>query len=97
MRLITTAAFAGLLATGAHADTMAHCAASWNAMTQDQKAATTYADYSATCTKADYKAIPAIEAAPPPGATALCKDGTYSMSMPASDRCLDHGGVAKVL
>jgi hypothetical protein len=89
--------FAGLLATAARADTMAHCTASWNAMTPDQKAATTYTDYSATCTKADYKAIPAVEATPPAGATAMCKDGTYSMSKTVSDGCLDHGGVAKVL
>jgi hypothetical protein len=99
MRRIALAAFASMLVTAAHADTMEHCAASWSAMTPADKANTTYKDYSAMCLKADYKAMPAVEstAAPPAGATAQCKDGSYSMSKTASGRCSSHGGVAKVL
>jgi Protein of unknown function (DUF3761) len=36
-------------------------------------------------------------AAPPPGATALCRDGTYSFSQHHSGTCSHHGGVAKWL
>ena len=41
-------------------------------------------------------AIPAAEAnaAPPPGATAKCRDGTYSFSQHHSGTCSHHGGVA---
>jgi hypothetical protein len=99
MRLILAATFASLLGTPALADTMEHCAASWKAMTPADKAKTTYKDYSAMCLKADYKAMPAVEstAAPPVGATAQCKDGSYSTSKTASGRCSSHGGVAKTL
>jgi hypothetical protein len=99
MRLIAIAAFATLLTVPAHADTMEHCAASWDAMTPTDKAKTTYKDYSTMCLNADYKAMPAVEstAAPPVGTTARCKDGTYSMSKTAQGRCSGHGGVAKVL
>src|SRR4051794_30613511 len=34
---------------------------------------------------------------PPPGATALCADGTYSFSQHHSGTCSHHGGVAKWL
>jgi uncharacterized protein YraI len=33
----------------------------------------------------------------PPGATALCRDGTYSFSQSRSGTCSHHGGVAKWL
>ena len=36
-------------------------------------------------------------AAPPPGATALCRDGTYSFSQTHSGTCSHHGGVARWL
>ena len=39
MRLIALAAFAGLLTTAAHADTMVHCAAAWKAKTAEATAA----------------------------------------------------------
>src|SRR5471032_520343 len=39
-------------------------------------------------------AIPALAASPPPGATALCRDGTYSYSQHHSGSCSHHGGVA---
>ena len=48
-------------------------------------------------------ATPAVPAAampaatPPDGATALCKDGTYSTSHHASGICADHKGMAKML
>jgi hypothetical protein len=35
--------------------------------------------------------------APPPGATALCRDGTYSFSQTHSGTCSHHGGVAQWL
>jgi Protein of unknown function (DUF3761) len=35
--------------------------------------------------------------APPPGATALCRDGTYSFSQHHSGTCSHHGGVARWL
>jgi Protein of unknown function (DUF3761) len=36
-------------------------------------------------------------ASPPPGATALCRDGSYSFSHHRSGTCSHHGGVAKWL
>ena len=44
-------------------------------------------------------AIVAVDtgAAPPPGATALCRDGTYSFSQTHSGTCSHHGGVAQWL
>src|SRR5579871_5322683 len=39
----------------------------------------------------------ALAASPPPGATALCRDGTYSYSKHHSGTCSHHGGVAKWL
>ena len=97
MRLIALAAFAGLLTTAAHADTMDHCAAAWRLKTPETTNSKTYKDWSATCLKADYKAAAGTPAAPPPGATAMCKDRTYSMSKTAQGRCSGHKGVAKVL
>jgi hypothetical protein len=40
---------------------------------------------------------PGALASPPPGATALCRDGTYSFSRHRSGTCSHHGGVAKWL
>jgi hypothetical protein len=101
MRIIVIAAFTGLVATAAHADTMKNCAAAWKAMTPADKAATTYKAYSATCLKKGTTAGTAngsMTATPPPaGATAMCKDNTYSTSKTASGRCSSHGGVAKAL
>jgi len=39
----------------------------------------------------------AAPSAPPPGATALCRDGTYSFSRHHSGTCSHHGGVTKWL
>ena len=39
----------------------------------------------------------ATGAGPPPGATALCRDGTYSFSQTHSGTCSHHGGVARWL
>ena len=99
MRLIALAAFAGLLATAAHADTMKNCAAAWKAMTPEAVAAKTYKAWSAICLKSGYKVSgpPMATPQPPAGATAMCKDGTYSMTKTASGRCSSHGGVAKTL
>jgi len=42
-------------------------------------------------------AVPAAATAAPPGATALCRDGTYSFSKHRAGTCSYHGGVAKWL
>ena len=42
-------------------------------------------------------AATAASAAPPPGATAKCRDGTYSFSQHRSGTCSHHGGVARWL
>jgi hypothetical protein len=39
-------------------------------------------------------AIGRAQTAPPPGATARCRDGTYSFSQHRSGTCSHHGGVA---
>jgi hypothetical protein len=41
--------------------------------------------------------VPAATAASPPGATALCRDGTYSFSKHRSETCSGHGGVKRWL
>jgi hypothetical protein len=41
-----------------------------------------------------FAASAAIKDGPPPGATALCNDGTYSFSQTRSGTCSHHGGVA---
>ena len=97
MRVILAAAACLLSATAVHADTMAHCAAAWKAKSADAVAAKTYKAWSTTCLKADYHVAPTSTEAPPAGATAKCKDGTYSMSKTAQGRCSSHGGVDKVL
>src|SRR5437764_5103780 len=97
MRLVAVAAFAGLVATAAHADTMSHCATAWKAKTTEATAAESYSAWSKTCLAKSYFVSPATDATPPAGATAMCKDNTYSMSKTASGHCSHHGGVAKVL
>ena len=97
MRPIALAAFAALLTTAAHADSMTNCAAAWKAKKPDAAAAGSYKAWDKTCLKATYKVQDGAAAAPPKGATALCKDGSYSMSKTAQGRCSSHSGVAKVL
>jgi len=101
MRLLMTAAIAALLIVPTHADTMKNCAVVWKAMTPADQAKTTYKAYSTMCLKAGYKASGtngSMTAMPAPvGATAMCKDNTYSMSKTAMGRCSGHGGVAKLL
>jgi hypothetical protein len=108
MRLLAIAALSGLLMTAAHADTIGRCAAAWQLKTPETAGSKTYKDWSAVCLKSDYKTaagtpaapppnVPLAPAAPPAGATAQCKDGSYSMSKTALGRCSGHGGVAKML
>jgi hypothetical protein len=40
---------------------------------------------------------PTAAPSPPPGATALCRDGTYSFSETRSGTCSRHGGVKQWL
>jgi hypothetical protein len=99
MRLLAIAAIAGLLAAPAHADTMKNCAVAWEAKTPVATAAGSYEAWSKTCLAKGYT-VP-TEAGTmnpiPAGATAKCKDSTYSVSQSARGRCSGHGGVAKVL
>ena len=97
MRLLLATAFvAATLAGAAQADTMKHCAEVWGAMPATDKSATTYKAYSSMCMKSGYTAkMPA--GATPAGATAKCKDGTFSMSTHHSGSCSHHGGVASWL
>lgn len=100
MKLIALAAFASLLATPVFADTMTHCSAAWKAKTAEASAAGSYQAWSKTCLAKGYTvpaSATATAAAPPAGATAQCKDGTYSTSKTASGRCSHHGGVAKAM
>jgi hypothetical protein len=96
--LIPAIAFLGVVAAGAQADTLAHCAAAWNDTPAAAKAKTTYQDWSSTCLKSDYhvgdNASTAASGAPP-GATGQCKDGTYTTSKTRSGACSHHGGIAK--
>jgi hypothetical protein len=84
------------LGTAAHADTMKNCAAAWKEMAPAQKGVMTYKAWDAKCLAKSY-VVPANESAIPAGATAKCKDGTYSMSKTTSGRCSHHGGVDRVL
>ena len=101
MRLIYAAAIAGLLTSAAHADTMKNCAAAWKAKSPDAVAAGTYKAWSTKCLAKGYVVTAAgsmaAPAAVPAGATAMCKDNTYSMAKTAQGRCSGHGGVAKTL
>ncbi|HEY4115499.1 MAG TPA: DUF3761 domain-containing protein [Rhizomicrobium sp.] len=96
MRLISAVAIATLLATAAHADTMKNCAAAWKAMTPAQQKVMTHQAWNTKCLAKGYT-VPANAAAIPAGATAMCKDNTYTMQKEAKGRCSGHGGVARTL
>jgi hypothetical protein len=98
MRYLIAAATAAMLATQAHADTMAHCSRAWDNMSVAAKAKTTYQNYSSMCLKSDYVVATATSAMTgPAGATGQCKDGTYTTSKSHAGACSQHGGVAKWL
>jgi hypothetical protein len=96
MRLIFAAAIACLLTSAAHADTKANCDAAWKGMTPQQQAVMTDKAWTAKCLAKDYT-VPPNESQIPAGATAICKDNTYSMAKDAKDQCSGHGGVARTL
>jgi hypothetical protein len=96
MRLIMTAALAALLTPAAHADTMKNCAAAWKSMTPAEQKVMTYKAWSTKCLAKGYT-VPANGSRIPAGATAKCKDATYSMTKTAKGRCSSHGGVDRVL
>jgi hypothetical protein len=97
MRLIVAAVAASLLATSAHAASMAHCNEAWKAASPADKATTTYKAYMARCLKKSGTGILPVVAVAPKGATARCNDGSYSTSRTISGRCSGHGGVATSL
>lgn len=96
MRFILAAAIAGLLASPATADTQANCDTAWKGMTPAQQAVMTEKAWNAKCVAKDYM-VPPNESQIPAGATAMCKDNTYSMAKDAKEQCMGHGGVARTL
>jgi len=95
MRPIALAAFAGLLATAAHADTRENCAAAWQNMPPADRGEMTSNEWTAKCQKPAYT-IGKYGA--PSYAIAICKDGHFSRHRkPTHPRCSHHGGVAKML
>jgi hypothetical protein len=93
MSLIIAMALASLSLTPVSAiggpEKMHACAARWQGATPAQRGSMTTADFMAICARAEPLA--------PPGATARCRDGTYSTSTAALGRCAAHGGVARLL
>ena len=106
--LAATAALSFAGAAHAADSRMTTCAAQWKAMPHGSQ---TYKQFMTTCLHVGTPAAPptpvgpaAATAAKAPvqtpsalNASALCKDGSYSMSGHATNACSHHGGVAKRL
>jgi len=75
----------------ASGDRMKACAAAWRALSDDQRAATTYAAWSAQCLK-----TPVVQGIPD-GATGVCTDGSYTFATHRGNVCFRHGGLARWL
>ena len=75
---------------------MNECVAAWYAMRPAEQERTTYRAYSTACIKAGSDGT-ARTPVPPAGATAKCRDNTYSRRDPDSGACAKHGGVDMTL
>jgi hypothetical protein len=89
--VLLLALFAAPAEASTSTDRMRSCAATWHALSDAAKAATTYAAFSAHCLKA------AVESGPPSGATGVCEDGSYTTATHRGNVCYRHGGLARWL
>lgn len=91
--MLATVAFS-LMATPTLADSMKNCVEAYSGKPAAEKPTSGYRDYMKMCMANDYTvaASPAPTAVPA-GATAICKDKTYTMIKTHAGACSTHGGV----